>query len=495
MGTRARVVALLVGLAASLGPLAAPASAETIAAILPGNTLGLFDSASPAQVTTRSITGLAFAQTVRGIDVRPVSGEVFIVSATTGSASNSGLQLYTLDVNTGRATLIGATAAALAGAADIPSGFDFNPALSITGVPIDRVRYVNGGTNDENLRLVPDTGGLAGNDTDLTPAAAASVIAEAYDRNVRTTTATTLYAINQSGNQVAIQGGINGTPSPNGGVITNLAPLGFTLNATNDGGFDVSPSGVAFAALTNAADNLTRLYTVALPTGVTGSAAATAIGLVGNGTTQVYSLAVLDDDRDADGRLTTADNCPSVANADQANLDGDPLGDVCDDDDDADGIPDAVEAAFGTNPRSGDSDADGKTDLVDRCPVIPAATANGCPDAIPTALSFRLTGVPTRVTLRTLRTRGLPAVVEPNQAASFLIELLGRARTFRLADVGYVTVAERRLARAAGRRSTRLTIPRSQRARLQRKVRLRLRVTATDAIGRKAVITRVVTVR
>lgn len=492
MRLRARIAALLVGGAASLGPLAAPASAETIAAILPGNTLAVFDSSSPATVTTRAITGIGFSRTVRGIDVRPVSGEVYIVSATTAAAANSGLELYTLDVGTGRATLIGATAAALAGAADVPTGWDFNPAL-VSGVPIDRARYVN--TNDENARLAPESGALAGNDTDLTPAATTTVIAEAYDRNVRTTTTTTLYAIDRNDSQVAIQGGINGTPSPNGGVITDLAPLGFNLNPANDGGFDVSPSGVAFAALTDAADNLTRLYTVSLPTGLTAAPAATPVGLIGSGATQVYSLAVLDDDRDADGRLTTADNCPSVSNADQANLDGDGLGDVCDDDDDGDGLSDAVEGVLGTNPRSGDSDGDGKTDAADRCPIAPGAAANGCPEFVPSGLSFRLTGVARRITLRTIRTRGVSLAVEPNQPAAFLIELLGSAKAIRLAGVGDVVLAERRLARAAGRRTTRLTIPRSQRGRLRRKARLRLRVTATDALGRKAVITRTLTIR
>lgn len=115
-------------------------------------------------------------------------------------------------------------------------------------MPIDRVRYVN--TNDENARLAPETGALAGNDTDLTPAATSTVIAEAYDRNLRTTSATTLYAIDRNDSYVAIQGGINGVPSANGGVITDLAPLGFSLNQANDGGFDASPSGVAFEALT-----------------------------------------------------------------------------------------------------------------------------------------------------------------------------------------------------------------------------------------------------
>ena len=138
------------------------------------------------------------------------------------------------------ATLVGQTAAALAGAADVPTGYDFNPV-------VDRIRYVN--TNDENARLVPDTGALAGNDTDLTPAATSTIIAEAYDRNQAGATATTLYAIDRNDSQLSIQGGINGTPSPNGGVITDLAPLGFNLSAASDAGFDISVTGVAYAGV------------------------------------------------------------------------------------------------------------------------------------------------------------------------------------------------------------------------------------------------------
>lgn len=492
MRTRLRVAVLLVGVAAAFGPLATPASAETVAAIAPGNVLWLFDTASPGNVTTRDITGLGPAETVRGIDVRPVTGQVFIVTATTGAAANSVLRTYTLEIATGVATLIGGTAAAIAGAADVPTGWDFNPALA-AGLPIDRTRYVN--TNDENVRINPNHGGLAANDTDLTPSATSTIIAEAFDRNVRTTTATTLYAIDRNDGYLSIQGGIDGTPSTNGGVITDLAPLGFNLNQANDGGFDISPGGPAYAALTDAADNLTRLFRITLVTTLSPAPVATSLGLLGNGMTEIRSIAVLDDDRDADGRLTTADNCPGIGNADQANLDGDALGDLCDDDDDADGIPDVVEAAIGTNPRSGDSDGDGKADNVDRCPVAPAPTASGCPEFVPAALSFRLTGVPVRITLRTIRSRGVPLTVEPNQPASFLIELLGRARTIRLANVGDVVLAERRLARAAGRRTTRLTIPRSQRGRLRRKARLRLRVTATDALGRKSVLIRSLTIR
>lgn len=65
-------------------------------------------------------------------------------------------------------------------------------------------------------------------------------------------------------------------------------------------------------------------------------------------------------DTDADGVPDSTDNCPFVMNANQANFDGDALGDVCDPDDDNDGVLD------------GD----------DQCPNTPLntmVTSNGCP--------------------------------------------------------------------------------------------------------------------
>jgi len=53
---------------------------------------------------------------------------------------------------------------------------------------------------------------------------------------------------------------------------------------------------------------------------------------------------VLPTDTDGDGVLDADDNCPSVANADQLDFDSDGAGDVCDDDDDNDGVPDAQDA-------------------------------------------------------------------------------------------------------------------------------------------------------
>jgi acetyltransferase-like isoleucine patch superfamily enzyme len=47
-------------------------------------------------------------------------------------------------------------------------------------------------------------------------------------------------------------------------------------------------------------------------------------------------------DADDDGVPDGEDNCPNTANADQANLDGDEFGDVCDDDADGDGDPNDI---------------------------------------------------------------------------------------------------------------------------------------------------------
>ncbi len=88
-----------------------------------------------------------------------------------------------------------------------------------------------------------------------------------------------------------------------------------------------------------------------------------------DGYTVTFELQV---DTDGDGILDAQDNCPAVANPDQANSDGAADGgDACDADDDNDGIPDDNPDNCRTvpNPDQTDSNADGCGD---------ACTVQGC---------------------------------------------------------------------------------------------------------------------
>ncbi len=77
-------------------------------------------------------------------------------------------------------------------------------------------------------------------------------------------------------------------------------------------------------------------------------------------------------DPDRDGVIDIADNCPLEDNADQANGDGDELGDVCDP------CPATVLNVEGC---PSDSDSDRTPDRSDRCPLDPldACAAAGTP--------------------------------------------------------------------------------------------------------------------
>lgn len=74
------------------------------------------------------------------------------------------------------------------------------------------------------------------------------------------------------------------------------------------------------------------------------------------------------DDDDADGVSNTWDNCPDVPNPDQDNSDywNDLLGNACDDDDDGDGLADALDNCSNFyNPDQADADGNGVGDACD----------------------------------------------------------------------------------------------------------------------------------
>jgi len=74
------------------------------------------------------------------------------------------------------------------------------------------------------------------------------------------------------------------------------------------------------------------------------------------------------EDADRDSVADKLDNCPSEQNKDQSDADKDGLGNRCDEDDDNDGLTDAVEKELGTNSELKDSDVDGTEDSKDAFP-------------------------------------------------------------------------------------------------------------------------------
>jgi subtilisin family serine protease len=113
-----------------------------------------------------------------------------------------------------------------------------------------------------------------------------------------------------------------------------------------------------------------------------------------------------DPDLDGDGRTNGPDNCDQTYNPTQSNLDGDTMGDACDPDDDNDFRTDAPAGpdvcptvkAFTPNgcpvvvkppAKPADTDKDGISDASDTCRLEYAKTPNGCPLPAVTQLSAR----------------------------------------------------------------------------------------------------------
>jgi hypothetical protein len=186
---------------------------------------------------------------------------------------------YTIDPQSGIATRLPVgSPTGNAFIANAAFGFDFNP-------QVDRIRIVN--NFDQNYRLVPGDGSLAGLDLTLAfntnpPDANAgqnpSVVGSAYTNNFAGTLSTILYGIDSKLNILVTQN------PPNNGVLNTVGALRdeatqTTVDVTNDLGFDIfGCDPIGLIAATRPGDTASRLYRVNLATG-----AVVQVGVIGGG--------------------------------------------------------------------------------------------------------------------------------------------------------------------------------------------------------------------
>ena len=221
------------------------------------------------------ISGLGQGENLAAMDFRPKTGQLYGVTIS-GVSNNAHGLLYTINISTGVVARVSDTPFSISLAATAAYDIDFNPT-------VDRIRLVN--TAGQNLRVNPDTGALAATDTNLTCAAPpCQIVGIAYDRSTVGVTRTTVYGLDWLNDTLVTIGSVDGTLSPNTGVITTTKPLGVAIASTL-AGFDIAPSGIAYASINPGTQY--KFYVLNLHTG-----AATLVGLLSNGTLPIKDIAV-----------------------------------------------------------------------------------------------------------------------------------------------------------------------------------------------------------
>lgn len=252
----------------ALTAVSAPALAgHTVFGVTLDQTLVTWDSSAPNAILTGvAINGLASGETIRGIDFRPATGQLYAL----GSFNN----LYTINTMNGTVSSVGAGpfAPALNGSA---FGFDFNPT-------IDRIRVVSDA--NQNLVLHPDLG-TATLATSLFYAPGdpnfgvdPNVVGSAYDNNFVGTMTSQLYGID-TGLDILVR------QANSAGTLTTVGSLGADI--TNLVGFDISSNNFAYAASQDVGQSISMFWRINLMTGE-----ATPVGQIGGGI-MITSMAVL----------------------------------------------------------------------------------------------------------------------------------------------------------------------------------------------------------
>ena len=246
-----------VALACLAGSLAVPGgalAADQIAGVTEDNQLVLFRSDAPGNVQySVPVSGLPAGERIVGLDRRVGTGALFALGASS--------RIYRVDLGSGQALAVGNPfTPALSGG---QFGFSANPVA-------DNLRSVSDAR--QNLRINPETGQVAAAEDNLQYAAgdpgagsAPGVVTSAYTNQAPGATSTTLYDIDAARDVLAIQ------DPANAGTLRTVGALGVDLSGP--GGFTITPTNNAYAALRRTGQGNPELFRVNLANG-----AATAVG-------------------------------------------------------------------------------------------------------------------------------------------------------------------------------------------------------------------------
>jgi hypothetical protein len=213
----------------------------TFYALAGGTVLDKYNARAPETIlNSAGISGLQAGETIRSIDFRPATGQLYGIS--------SGSRVYVINPETGAARMIGTGPFSPTLSGDYVS-LDFNPT-------VDRMRVTT--SSGQNLRLNPETGTVQVVDGNINGQAGAMISEVAYSNNFAGAASTTLYDIDVSSQKLFIQN------PPNAGTLVEVDSL--YLKVTGQGGFDISPGGVALGLFE--VNKKATLFTVDLGTGL-----------------------------------------------------------------------------------------------------------------------------------------------------------------------------------------------------------------------------------
>jgi Domain of unknown function (DUF4394) len=236
------------------GPDWSPRPDRMLVATTSQNQLLTFNARNPERIRDiQAITGLPAGVTLRGIDFRPKTGDLY------GVGSDS--VVYRVNPYTGIALAEGpAFTPALRGRA---FGVDFNPV-------VDKIRVVS--DDRQNLRLNVDEGNVLSVDKDINPGLPALVGAAYLNSSFNATrpAATTLYVVDAASDRLFTQ------DPPNDGTLKDGKRLG--IDVGTNVGFDIAGADNAGFLANTTRNRGARLYTVDVATGDTDQ-----LGRIGGG--------------------------------------------------------------------------------------------------------------------------------------------------------------------------------------------------------------------